>query len=371
MKRTLFHALFCCLCAAFAGAAHAQFSIRDDLNRPLLVKKPAARVVTLAPFLTEILFAIGAGDLAVGVDSLSDYPPEIFPVAKVPTGESLSLERIAALKPDLVLAWKDGIRKEDIDRITAHGTIVFAASARSLEDVSRLMRVVGQLTGRSADTAIARYETAVERLRAENLYKAKLTAFIEIWNRPLTTVSGQHFLTEALEICRAENVFAELRSVAPKVSWEEVTSKDPFLIVSAGSASSYGELRHNWQTRQALGAVKGDRLLLVTDERLTRPSPRTPEGIANLCRQLDEIRAGRLPMQQLAERAPQPAAPGRAPSLGPFVPSLAVPVAPASPRAAAPAAPPSTAAPAEPPAAPAVPVAPAEPPPRRPTQFGM
>lgn len=326
----------------------AQLSVRDDLSRTLIVKKAATRVVTLAPFLTEILFAAGAGDLAVGVDDLSDYPPQAASLPRLPTGASFSIERVAALKPDLVLAWRDGIRRGDVDRMSATGATVFVATARELDDVPRLMQVVGQLTGRDPTRAIGEYEDKLARLRRDNAFKVKLPTFIEIWNRPLTTVSGQHFLSEALEICRGENVFAELPGSAPKVSWEAVQSKNPVVIVGAGSASSLGEFRANWQMRQSLAAVKAERLLFVTDDTVSRLTPRTPDGIARLCTEFDQLRAGRVQRVVDTGAAEKADAVTLKPSgIGAFTPSIANPVAPRVP-AAAPASPPTEGAPKRP-----------------------
>jgi hypothetical protein len=135
--------LLACSCAAAA-----QVSLRDDLGRPVQVKHAATRIVTLAPFLTELVFAAGAGDKLVGVASLSDFPPEAKKLTEVTTGDKFSLEQIAGLAPDLVLAWRDGIRKNDVERMSAFGATVFVAQARSLADVARLLKVIGLLTGR-------------------------------------------------------------------------------------------------------------------------------------------------------------------------------------------------------------------------------
>lgn len=371
--------------ALVSGTASAQLSVRDDLNRVLIVKHPATRVVTLAPFLTEMLYAVGAGDLAVGVDEHSDYPPQVFSVPKVPTGPGFSIERIAALKPDLVLAWRDGIKPADVERMSSAGATVFVASAKQLEDVPRLMQLLGTLTGRNASAAIGEFESRVAKLRRDYSGKHKLTTFLEIWNRPLTTVSAEHFLTEALDICRAENVFSDLKGVAPKVSIRELEDKNPFVIVGAGSASSLVEFRQNWVVRQSLSAVKSERLVFIPDETLARVTPRTPEGIAKLCADLDNIREGKV--MRTADMLPG-GAPNSGvalkPSLGPFVPSLASPVSPplptvggaASPRKAAPGVPAATAPATGPASAPATPAAPPQPEAenpsgKRPSQYGM
>ena len=278
-------ALLCCCVPAVA-----QLSVRDDLGRLVQVKHVATRIVTLAPFLTEIVFAVGAGDRVVGVSDLSDYPPEAAKLPKVPTGSHFSLERLAQFKPDLVIAWRDGIRREDIERISGYGAVVFAASARTLADVPRLMRAIGVLTGSDVAALVSKYDDRLYQLRRDNAGKPRVGAFLEIWNRPLTTISGTHFMSQALEICRADNVFKDLEGSAPQVTWEEIYERDPYAVVGAGSASSEQEFRANWTVRQALAAVKADRLVFVDADSFMRPTPRTPDGIAQLCAALDKVR---------------------------------------------------------------------------------
>jgi iron complex transport system substrate-binding protein len=338
---------------AFCAEPMAQLSLRDDMGRGVIVQKPPERIVTLAPFLTEMVYAAGAGDLLVGVDSLSVYPPEARSLPKVITGPRFSVGQLAPLKPDLVLAWRDGIGRDEVDQISAFGATVFVAQARSLDDVPRLLELIGRLTGRDALPAMARFETQLDRVRRDNAGKLRLNTFVEIWNRPLTTVSGNHFLTEALDICRADNVFSELSGFAPKITWEALNSKNPYVILGAGSASSPDEFRSNWALRPALAAVKAQRLVYVDDDSIQRPTPRTPEGIARLCDALDRVRTA------WTEGAAQPGAEAQSPRPAPAAPSTSRPAAARPPAAAVPA----PAAPRDPDPEPSKP--------RPPAQYGM
>lgn len=354
--------------AAFCAPSFAQLTLRDDLDRTLLVTKPPGRIVTLAPFLTEMVYAVGADDLLVGVDSLSEHPPQAKGKAQIATGARLNMEQLAALKPDLVLAWKDGIRRDYVDMISAFGATVFVAQARQLDDVPRLLETIGRLAGRDPTPAIARFESGIARLREENAAKLRLQAFAEIWNRPLTTVSGNHFLTEALDICKADNVFGELPGLAPRVDWDMVAIKNPYVIVGAGSATDAQEFRSNWALRANLNAVRAQRLVFVDHDAIQRPTPRSVEGIAQLCRELDKIRGGWTAASASTPGVPAaaPAPAGDAPVTIPAIRSSA-PVdldSLVKPRAGAPARAPSAGRPA--PARPA-----ADPPPKRPSQYGM
>jgi 2-iminobutanoate/2-iminopropanoate deaminase len=117
-----------------------------------------------------------------------------------------------------------------------------------------------------------------------------MTVFLEIWNRPLTTVSGTSFLTEAAAVCHGDSVFAELPGIAPLVELEEVRAADPFVILGVGSASSEQEFRENWQKHRDLRAVKDGRLVFIDSDALQRASLRSPDAIAQLCSELDQVR---------------------------------------------------------------------------------
>jgi iron complex transport system substrate-binding protein len=268
----------------------ASISIKDDLDRSVELKQPAQRIVTLAPSLTELAFSVGAGSRVVGVSAYSDYPPEAKKLPQVSTAAAYSIESIAALKPDLVLAWRDSVRREDIERITAFGAAVFVAHSRNFEDVPRLLKAIGTLTGLDGAAPAAQYQAKLARVRRDYAGKRELSALLEIWNRPLTTIAGRHFMNEALEICGARNVFQDLDGVAPVVPWEEVYRRDPELVVGASSAAGAGEFRANWRERPTLRAVRSDRLVFVDADRIQRLTARTPDGIAALCEAIARVR---------------------------------------------------------------------------------
>jgi iron complex transport system substrate-binding protein len=226
----------------------------------------------------------------VGVSAHSDWPPEARRLPQVATAANFSIEQIAALRPDLVLAWKDSVRAEDIERIERFGARVFVANARTFEDVPRLLGAIGMLTARDVSGIAADYERRLAGLRRDSLGKRRVSVFLEIWNRPLTTISGRHFINQALEACGADNVFKDLPGVAPVVSWEQVYQRDPEVIVGIGSGSTAEEFRASWRARGTLAAVRSNKLVYVHPDRLQRPGTRLPDGVAQLCAELDRVR---------------------------------------------------------------------------------
>ncbi|HZZ93251.1 MAG TPA: helical backbone metal receptor [Usitatibacter sp.] len=271
-------------------AVRAQLLVKDDAGRNLLVRHHFTRIVTLAPFITEAAYAAGAGDLVVGADVLSNYPDAARRLPRVPTGAGFSLDAVAALKPDLVVAWKGGIRMEDVDAMTSFGATVYLAEARTLEDVPRLLQSIGALTGRNSRDAATTYESRLKELRRAMANKPRLTLFLEIWNRPLTTVGGDSLLSEAVLVCRGENVFGTLRGMAPQVDYEEVRQANPYLILGVNSANNAEDFHGNWATHRGIRAVQSDHLIYIESETLQRPSLRTLDSIGRLCAEMDQVR---------------------------------------------------------------------------------
>lgn len=279
--------LVCCITPSTA----APISLTDDTGRKVELKSPAKRIVALAPFLTELAFSAGAGDRVVGVSAFSDYPPRARELPQVSSAAGWSIEAIAALHPDLALVWKDSVRPEELERLRSFGIAIFVAQARTLDDVARLMHAIGLLVGSDAARAARAYRDRLALLRAQHAGLAPIPVLLEIWHKPLTTIAGEHWMNEALELCGASNAFKDAPGVAPQLSWEDVYARDPAVIVGAGSGSSEGEFLANWRARPTLAAVRGGRLVFVAPDTLQRPTARLAEGVAQLCAGLDRARA--------------------------------------------------------------------------------
>jgi iron complex transport system substrate-binding protein len=161
----------------------------DDRGQPILLSAPARRVVTLAPHLTELIFAAGGAASLVGVDRFSDYPAAAAGLPRVGDAAGLDLERILALRPDLVFGWLSGNKPSDIDRLEQLGVKLFLSEPRHLGDVPRTLRVMGKLLG-SAAAAEQEARAFEQRLQAMQVQVTGLRAvpvFFEIWHHPLMT----------------------------------------------------------------------------------------------------------------------------------------------------------------------------------------
>jgi len=289
--RTLAAGLVLAAAGGLAGAEPAP-PVRDDDGQTLVLPAPARRIVSLAPHLTELLFAIGAGERVVGAAAYSDHPPAARALPRIGDSALLDLERIVALKPDLIVVWRDGNSAQQLDRLATLKLPVYASQIRRLADIESTMRRLGALAGTAAtaDAAAERFAAAVTQLRATYAQRAPLRVFYQIWHRPLLTVNGQHLISEALQLCGASNVFADLKPLTPTVSEEAVLLADPDAIVTGSVDPNGPDNLDGWRRLNALRATRNGHLLVVNPDTLHRQSDRVLEGARELCEKLDGVR---------------------------------------------------------------------------------
>lgn len=273
--------LWLCLLLA-ASARGAVTHVVDDAGRALEFSRQPQRIVALAPHLTELLFAVGAGAQVVGADSASDYPPAAAAIPRVGDATRLNFERILALKPDLVVVWAGGNRAADVHGLERMGVPVLHTRASRLDDVARLLRLIGRASGHAAEGEAAARDFAgrLQALKRRQELTPAVPVFYQVWDRPLMTVGGTHWISEALTLCGGRNVFAALGAASPVVSREAVLRHAPAVMVGGRDAPG---LRAQWQRFDRLPAVKNDAFVAVDDDRLHRPTPRLVDGVADLC----------------------------------------------------------------------------------------
>ena len=277
-----------CAAALLACAAHADpVRVADDRGVTVRLERPAERIVSLAPHLAEIAFAAGAGKKLVGVSAASLEEARALPV--VASYGRLDIERVVALRPDLVLAWRSGNSILQIGKLERLGFRVAVTEARRLEDIPRIIRLVGTLTGSGAvaEESARRFESAVDRLRARHAAEPRVAVFLEIWHRPMLTVNGEHLISDAIRACGGRNVFAGAAVLAPMVSREQLLGARPDAIVTTVRGDEAGQA---WRALEAVPAVRERKLYFVDPDLLLGQGPRLAEGMKELCERLDRAR---------------------------------------------------------------------------------
>lgn len=275
---------------ASALSVASPLAVFDDLGNELRLERPAQRVISLSPHLTELMFSIGAGDRLVGIVRGSDFPAEAAALAEIGDASGLDFERILHTRPDLVLAWGSGNRSVDIARLRALGLQLLVLEPQRLEDIPRHLRLLGNLTGLGgrAQVVARDFEWRVDALRDRYAGRADVRVVFEIWHRPLFTVNGDHIISKVLGLCAARNVFSGLPQLAGEISLEQVLVLDPDVIVVGSEADDAGV--KNWTDFSYLKAVRTGNVFTVSADLITRQTPRIVDAAERLCAGIDKAR---------------------------------------------------------------------------------
>jgi iron complex transport system substrate-binding protein len=283
------------LLLASAGAVHAQVTVLDDTGARVTLARPAQRIISLAPHATELLFAAGGGKRIVGTMNWSDYPPEAKSIPQVGSNSEIDVERVVALKPDLIVVWQSGNTARQIEQLARLGIPVFHSEPKKLEQVATSIERFGQLlgTGKQAQTAAADYRAQVSRLATRYAKASPVRVFYQVWDRPLYTLNDQQIVGDIIHTCGGENVFGSLPVIAPEVSLEAVLARNPEAIVAGDEHAPSDRGINVWKLYGAVTAVSRGNLFTLDGELLTRPGPRTADGAARLCALLEQARQRR------------------------------------------------------------------------------
>lgn len=283
---------FCLIALLAAAPALAEIVVRDDAGQVVRLAQPARRIVSLSPHITENLFAIGAGERVVGTVEFSNYPEAAKRIPLVGGYEKVDLEAVAALRPDLVLAWESGNIASHVAKLKGIGLPVVLTEARRIEDVPADLERLGALTGVGEARAVAaRFRERLAALRARHAGRPPLRVFYQVWNQPLMTVGGGQIISDAIRLCGGENVFGALKQMAAPVTVESVLAANPEAIVASGMGEERPEWLDEWRRWPALTAVARNNLFFVPPDHLQRHTPRILDGIERLCQHLETARA--------------------------------------------------------------------------------
>ncbi|MFM0440465.1 cobalamin-binding protein [Paraburkholderia strydomiana] len=282
---------------AIALRAQAGIAVTDDTGAVLTLPAPAQRVVSLAPHVTELLYAAGGGAKIVGAVSYSDYPPQAQQLPRVGDNKSLDLERIVALKPDLIVVWRHGNAQRQLDRLRELHIPLFFSEPHHLDDVAVSLTKLGELLGTSstADAAAAAYRRDIARLRAQYADRPAVSVFYQVWDQPLMTLNGEHMVSDVIELCGGRNVFAKLQPLVPTVSTEAVLAANPQVIVTAAPGATKPDTTlpqlGAWRAWPRLSAVANNNLFSIDGDLINRPAPRIALGAKQMCEDLDLARS--------------------------------------------------------------------------------
>lgn len=245
------------------------------------------RVVSLAPSLTETMLDLGAGDLLVGVLDGGERPPALAGLPSVGRYGQLQAESLLSLKPDLVLLWPDSVGAAGREQLARLSVPQLVVEPRDLGQLAQAFAEIGERVGRAEQgrQLAERFENGLAQLRQQYGRERPLKVFYQVWDKPLYTLGGRQIVSDALRVCGAENVFADLALPAPQVGIEAVLQRDPAVIL-VSEPSQAGA----WKAWPQLTAVRSGQVWPVPDRGLERPSFQMLQATEKLCRLLDSAR---------------------------------------------------------------------------------
>ncbi len=274
--------------SVFYTPASAQIQLDDDTGQTITLTRPARKIISLSPGLTELVYAAGGSDFIKGVVSYSDFPEHAKTLPRIGSYNALDIEGILVLQPDLIIAWKSGNPKHQIEQLKRLGLTVYISEPRDLTDIPDTIIRLGKLMAtndiakqyarnftRQLNELKQRYKTAINKEQART--------FIQIWNNPVMSVNEEHLISRVISLCGGENIFAQANSLTYSPNMESILELNPEIIIATGMADTSELWLKRWQQWPFLSAVKNNRLYAVNPDHLVRHTPRILLGIKEVC----------------------------------------------------------------------------------------
>lgn len=250
------------------------------------------RVISLAPHATEMAYAAGMGEQLIAVSAWSDYPPEAKKLEQVASWQGINLERILALKPDLILAWREGNPQRPLDQLANFSIPIIYLDAKTLDDIPSSLRQLATYSRHpeQAERAATNFQQALNRLqrvseRQKKAHTAPLRVFIQFGTQPLFTSSQATLQSQIVALCGAENVFSDSPVPWPQVSREQVLRRQPQAILVGGAPERIASVQAFWQPQLAVP------VMTVNEDWFSRSGPRLLLAAQQICSQLEELRS--------------------------------------------------------------------------------
>ena len=262
----------------------------DDAGRTLSLARPPERMISLAPGITELVFAIGAERRLVGRTRWCDYPPEALEIASVGDGLEPNVEILVAREPDLVLFYAAAANEPAIGQLKGLGISTAAVRTDAIADLARAARLLGRITGNEerADSLVSNLDRELAALEASRPEGPVPSALILAWDNPPIIIGKASYLSEIVELAGARNVFADIDRPSMRVSIEAIVERDPDVVLVASDSALPNRVdRPEWR---AVPAIRDRRFLLISGSEFSRPSFRVPDAVRKLREALAERR---------------------------------------------------------------------------------
>ncbi len=253
---------------------------------------PAKRIIALSPHSVEMLYAIGAGDRIIATVEFADYPEAALDIPRIGSYAGIQIESVLQLQPDLIIAWKDGNKTDDLEKLESLGMNMYYSHPKDIDAISHELINLGKLTGLTENAKKASDELASKYLQIKTRYKnkQKIRLFYQLWHEPLRSVGPNNWVQSLIEDCNGGNIFEDTDTAYPVVSLENILRKDPQVIIvphHSGSDTVKNQIWKNWKN---ITAVKHQKIFTINGDLLHRFGPRAIDGLELLCDAIDSAR---------------------------------------------------------------------------------
>lgn len=244
---------------------------------------PARRIVSLSPHLTELVFDAGAGDWLVGVVEHSDYPPEARRITRIGDAFRIDRERLASLRPDLILAWRGGTPEVTIEQLMNDGYRVELIKTDKPGDIAAALERIAELadTREVAAPLAEDFRAGFANLERSYAGRSPVRVFVQISPRPLYTVGHGQVVDTVISMCGGVNVFGDIDQLAPVVTEEAVIAADPQVIIAPRVGDE--DALQQWRRYEGIPAVHDGHLFSMDEDLISRQSLRLLQGAREIC----------------------------------------------------------------------------------------
>ncbi len=262
--------------------------LTDETGRKVKIPYPAKRIISLAPSITEILFALGLNEEIAAITNFCDYPEAVFRKPRIGGFVNPDIEKIVSLKPDLIIGIRDGNRTDTVDRLNDFGFSVYLVDPKGFDGVMGTIKNIGEVVGREKES---------ERLIKDMVYKrenmitltrflSKPKVFFQVGDVPLITVGKGTLADDLIRLAGGRSISENEGVSYPSYSVETILAKAPeiMIITSMESKKDHTNLLKRWQNWKSIPAVKMNAIYVVDSNLVDRPTPRITEGLEALVR---------------------------------------------------------------------------------------
>jgi len=279
-------------------SSHDSFAKQDRYTQPY-----PQRIITLAPHLSELVDSAGGSDRLVGVSAFSNFPASVKQLPVTSDARSIDLEKMKSLRPDLIIYWRGGTSESQIQSIkkTFNKNVQFiAVEPKKLGDIATDIETIGKALGTET---IAKKNADALRIKiselrnkennqnnSKNISQRKVRVFYQVWAQPLMTLNKDHIISDIIQICGGEQLFANEKVLVPTVSREAVIKANPEIIFTAVDSAKMASDWSMWTSFPQLAATKNKAFVDLDGDIISRPSPRIMQGAQKICAEINRLR---------------------------------------------------------------------------------